>query len=83
MTIEDAIGKACEHFLENFQSAADIQPLFERYASEELELTGDDVKEFALYALTGLKVRNHKEAEQFYRFYTWYYINKVVPLPNA
>jgi len=80
MSIEDAICIACEHFLKNFQSATQSQPLFEQYAREELELTGDDITEFTLYALNGLKVRNTEDADQFYRFYTWYLINKVIPL---
>lgn len=73
MSTEKMIIEAYRHFLNTCPTYTESQPVFERYALDELGLTAQQAKAF----IRPLMVEHETDIDspEFARFYTWYYIN--------
>jgi hypothetical protein len=75
MTIDKMIEAANKRLEADYNTGWGSDDIFERFASEELKLTGFAITRFVYKALYD---NGEKDAYDHRRFYTWYYINYCV-----
>lgn len=77
MNIDNMIQTAYGHLLTIYPHPEQTQRIFERYALDELGMSPKAASKFSRPVM----VQDEKEIEsaEFARFYTWYFINVIVP----
>jgi hypothetical protein len=80
MTLEDMTEIARDHFIANLITEVTKMIVFHHYASEELDLPPDQMADFIIKTQIGERDDLFNDED---RFYTWYYVNYVVPVPAA
>jgi len=79
MTLDEMTDLSKDHFMAKLPTEVTKMIIFHHYASEELDLPPDQMADFIIKTRIGEREDLLNDEDHFY---TWYYVNYVVPIPT-